>query len=262
MQQSEFLLEARSISKAFDGNPVLTAVDLAVPTGSVVCIIGKSGVGKSVLLKCLAGILSADSGEILFEGRAMKTTGGAAQAEFRGRCSYLFQHNALLDSLTAIQNVALPLEQRRGSRRRDFIQKSRDMLQRLELDDFRTRFPGELSGGMQKRLALARALVTEPQLVLFDEPTAGLDPVRRNSVFSMIARYQRELGFTAIVVTHDLPEALVVSDRVAFLDGGSIRFSGSPDDFSTCMDPAVAGFRDSVANLRNEVAAAQSEPLE
>jgi phospholipid/cholesterol/gamma-HCH transport system ATP-binding protein len=262
MEQSEYLLEARGVSKSFDSNPVLVEIDLAIPAGSVVCIIGKSGVGKSVLLKCLAGILPPDEGNIFFEGHAMKTTGGAAQAEFRGRCSYLFQHNALLDSLTAIQNVALPLEQRRGSKRRDFIQKSRDMLKRLELDEFRGRFPGELSGGMQKRLALARALVTDPQLVLFDEPTAGLDPIRRNAVFSMIARYQRELGFTAIVVTHDLPEALVVSDRVAFLDGGRIRFSGSPDDFSTCVDPAVSGFRDSVTNLRNEVAAAQRGPLE
>lgn len=262
MAQSEFLLEARRVNKSFADKVVLADVDLAVPAGSVVSIIGKSGVGKSVLLKCLAGLIEPDAGEILFEGNAITVSDRAARAAFRKRCSYLFQHNALLDSLTAIQNVALPLEQTPGTRRRDFIQKSRKVLALLELDEFRGKFPSELSGGMQKRLALARALVTEPQLVLFDEPTAGLDPIRRNAVFSMISRYQRELGFTAIVVTHDLPEALVVSDRVAFLDEGHIHFSGSPADFSSCLDPAVSGFRDSVVNLRDEVAMAQNGAAE
>jgi phospholipid/cholesterol/gamma-HCH transport system ATP-binding protein len=154
--------------------------------------------------------------------------------------------------------VALPLEQQRGSKRRDFIARSRDVLRALELDEHRHRFPSQLSGGMQKRLALARALVTRPQIVLFDEPTAGLDPLRRNSVFEMIARYQRELSFTAIVVTHDLDEALVASDRVALLDDGRMHFEGTPAEFRTCADPGVRAFRDSVADLRRTIAATRA----
>jgi phospholipid/cholesterol/gamma-HCH transport system ATP-binding protein len=195
-------------------------------------------------------VLTPDAGEILFEGQPLHADDRAARAEFRRRCSYLFQSNALLDSLTALENVALPLEQQPGTRRRDFTARSREVLRLLELDEFRHRYPSQLSGGMQKRLALARALVTRPQLVLFDEPTAGLDPLRRNAVFEMIARYQRELAFTAVVVTHDLDEALVASDRVALLDEGTMHFEGTPAEFRACADPAVRAFRDSVANLR------------
>lgn len=259
MPETPFLLEARGLKKRFGDNVVLDGVDLLVPPGTVVCVLGKSGTGKSVLLKCLAGLLVPDAGEIRFEGQPMRT-GGEARAEFRRRCSYLFQQNALFDSLTALDNVALPLEQTSTLSRREFTERARAVLRQLELDEHRLRFPGELSGGMQKRLALARALVTRPQLVLFDEPTAGLDPLRRNAVFAMIARYQREFGFTAVVVTHDLDEALAASDRVAFLDDGHIRFVGTPPQFSACADEAVRAFRDSVADLRTAIALARARP--
>jgi len=249
------LLEARGLRKVFGEQVVLDEVNLAVPEGSVVSVLGKSGTGKSVFLKCLAGIMIPDRGEIRFEGEPMRAGDGEARTEFRSRCSYLFQHNALLDSLTALENVALPLEQTSRLSRKEFIGRSREVLRALELDEFRDRFPSQLSGGMQKRLALARAIVTRPQLVLFDEPTAGLDPLRRNAVFTMIARYQRELGFTAVVVTHDLDEALVASDQVALLDGGRMRFQGTPDEFRKCRDDAVRGFRDSVSNLAEEMRA-------
>ena len=255
MPDQPFLLEARGLKKAFDTNEVLRGVSLAVPPGSVVCVLGKSGTGKSVLLKCLAGLITPDQGELLFEGQPLHAGDRVARAEFRRRCSYLFQGNALLDSLTALENVALPLEQRRGSKRREFIARSREVLRLLELDEHRHRYPSQLSGGMQKRLALARAIVTRPQLVLFDEPTAGLDPLRRNAVFEMIARYQREIGFTAVVVTHDLDEALVAADRVALLDEGEMRFEGTPAEFRRCGDPAVRAFRESVADLRTAIAA-------
>lgn len=249
------LLEARSLKKRFGDNEVLDGVSLLVPAGTVVSVLGKSGTGKSVFLKCLAGVMHPDQGEILYEGQLLRASEPEARREFRRRCSYLFQHNALLDSLSALDNVALPLEQIPGTSRREFTARAREMLRLLELDDVRGRFPSELSGGMQKRLALARALVTRPQLVLFDEPTAGLDPIRRNAVFGMIARYQRELGFTAVVVTHDLAEALVASDRVAFLEGGRIHFEGTPGEFSLCNDANVRAFRDSVDELRAELAA-------
>jgi phospholipid/cholesterol/gamma-HCH transport system ATP-binding protein len=260
MSNPPLLLEARDLRKSFGSQVVLAGVNLAVPAGAVVTVLGKSGTGKSVFLKCLAGVMRPDAGEIRFDGEPLHADDREARAEFRRRCSYLFQSNALLDSLSALENVALPLEQQAGTKRRDFIARSREVLRQLELDEFRHRYPAELSGGMQKRLALARALVTRPQLVLFDEPTAGLDPLRRNVVFAMIARYQRELGFTAIVVTHDVDEALVASDRVALLDEGTMHFEGTPAEFRACADPAVRAFRDSVADLRATIAATRAEP--
>lgn len=249
------LLAARDLRKAFSGKVVLDGVDLNVPRGTLVCVLGKSGTGKSVLLKCIAGVLRPDGGEICFDGKPLRPGNSRERAEFRERCSYLFQSNALFDSLSTLENVMLPLEQTTAMRRRDITARARDVLRALELDEFRDRFPSQLSGGMQKRLALARALVTRPELVLFDEPTAGLDPLRRNAVFSMITRYQVELGFTAVVVTHDLDEALVAADRVALLDEGRMRFAGTPEEFRASRDPSVRGFRDSVEELRAEVAA-------
>jgi phospholipid/cholesterol/gamma-HCH transport system ATP-binding protein len=249
------LLEARGLYKRFADNEVLSGVDLVVPAGSLVCVLGKSGAGKSVFLKCLAGLLVPDGGEILFEGRLLRPDDRAARTEFRRRCSYLFQSNALFDSLTALENVALPLEQTSNLTRKQFNEHAREVLRALELEEFRDHYPSQLSGGMQKRLALARALVTLPQLVLFDEPTAGLDPVRRNAVFSMIARYQAELGFTAVVVTHDLDEALVAGDRVGLLDGGRMHFEGTPAEFVACADESVRSFRESVSDLHAEIAA-------
>jgi phospholipid/cholesterol/gamma-HCH transport system ATP-binding protein len=249
------LLVARGLRKAFSGKTVLDGAALVVPRGSLVCVLGKSGTGKSVLLKCIAGVLRPDGGEICFDGRTLTAGPSPEREEFRRRCGYLFQSNALFDSLSALENVMLPLEQTTTLRRREITERAREVLRLLELDEYRERFPSQLSGGMQKRLALARALVTRPELVLFDEPTAGLDPLRRNAVFSMITRYQVELGFTAVVVTHDLEEALVAADRVALLDEGRIRFEGTPAAFRASADPSVGGFRDSVEHLRAEVAA-------
>lgn len=249
------LLAARGLRKAFSGKAVLEGVDLAVPRGTLVCVLGKSGTGKSVLLKCIAGVIRPDGGEICFDGRVLPAGRSPEREAFRQRCSYLFQSNALFDSLSALENVMLPLEQKTTMRRREITASARQVLRALELDEFRDRFPSQLSGGMQKRLALARALVTRPELVLFDEPTAGLDPLRRNAVFSMITRYQVELGFTAVVVTHDLDEALVAADRVALLDEGRMRFEGTPAEFRASSDNSVRAFRDSVEELQTEVAA-------
>jgi len=252
---AELLLEVRGIKKSFSDYSVLAGVDLDVPRGSVVTVLGKSGTGKSVFLKCLAGIVTPDAGEIRFAGCVLDTATPAARAEFRRRCSYLFQSNALFDSLTALENVALPLEQTTQIPNAEIRQRCLEALRQLELERFKDQHPGELSGGMQKRLALARAIVTRPELVLFDEPTAGLDPLRRNSVFEMIAKYQRQVGFTAVLVTHDVPEALAVSDRIALLDSGRIRFQGTPAAFTASDDAGVHAFRDSAAALHEAIAA-------
>ena len=258
-------LDVRGVHLAFGDRVILAGVDLAVPRGAVVSVFGKSGTGKSVFLKCLAGLLIPDAGEICFDGRLLRASDPQGRAEFRRRCSYLFQNNALLDFLTALENVALPLEQTLRLPDHEVHGRSLEALRRFELENFRDHFPSEMSGGMQKRLALARALVTRPEIVLFDEPTAGLDPVRRNVVFEMIARYQQEFNFTAVVVTHDVPEALVASDQVALLDEGRMHFQGTPAEFLTSPDPVVQAFRDSANALRDQLSALDSTrrpPLE
>jgi phospholipid/cholesterol/gamma-HCH transport system ATP-binding protein len=245
----DHILRVEALHKSFGEHVVLTNVGFDVRRGSVFTVLGPSGAGKSVLLKCLADVERPDSGRITFDGRSLGPDDADAKAEFRRRCSFLFQGNALFDSLTALENVALPLEQTTSLPDSEIRERSMEALRQLEIDTFCDRYPSQLSGGMQKRLALARAIVTRPELVFFDEPTAGLDPLRRNAVFAMIAKYQRQFGFTALVVTHDVPEALVASDRVALLEKGRICFEGSPEEFTASHHPIVTGFRDSVDAL-------------
>jgi phospholipid/cholesterol/gamma-HCH transport system ATP-binding protein len=236
------LLQVCGLRKQFGDHLVLDSVDLVVPRGSIVSLFGRSGMGKSVLLKCLAGLLPPDAGKIDFDRELL--------GDARMRCSYLFQSNALFDSLSALENVALPLEQTTRMRRNEIEQAALRALKNLGLEKFAGHFPAQLSGGMQKRLALARALVTQPQMVLFDEPTAGLDPPARAAVFEMIVQYRHQFGFTAVVVTHDLAEALAASDRIALLDEGRIRFEGTPAEFAAADDCIVRSFGDNNVTIR------------
>ncbi|MGV3662735.1 MAG: ABC transporter ATP-binding protein [Prosthecobacter sp.] len=252
------LLQVEGLCKSFDGNEVLAGVDFTVPRGTLVSVLGRSGAGKSVFLKCLAGVEQPDGGSITFDGQPLRPGTKAARADFRRRCSFLFQSNALFDSLTALENVALPLEQTTRLSDAEVRERSLEALRQLELDTCCDRYPSQLSGGMQKRLALARAIVTRPELVLFDEPTAGLDPLRRNAVFTMIVKYQRQFGFTAVVVTHDVPEALIASDHVALLESGRICFTGTSAEFSASDVSVVRHFRDSTAALGSSLAALRS----
>jgi phospholipid/cholesterol/gamma-HCH transport system ATP-binding protein len=245
------LLRVRALRKSFDDRVVLREVGFAVNRGSIFTVLGPSGAGKSVLLKCLAGVEEPDGGEVFFEGTPLDFGHRATRDEFRRRCSFLFQGNALFDSLTALQNVALPLEQTTDFSRAEIRRRAMEALAQLELDEHAGRYPGMLSGGMQKRLALARAIVTNPELVFFDEPTAGLDPLRRNAVFAMIAKYQAVFGFTALIVTHDVVEALAVSGLVALLHHGEISFAGTPEEFAASGHPVVQSFRDSPQALRS-----------
>ena len=251
----DLLLHVENLHKQFGDHAVLAGVELGVPRGSVFSVLGPSGAGKSVFLKCLADILQPDAGRISFDGQLLGVGESSARSGFRRRCSFLFQSNALFDSLTVLENVALPLEQTTDLTDHEIRDRSLEALRQLEMDDHISRYPGQISGGMQKRLALARAIVTRPELVFFDEPTAGLDPLRRNAVFAMIARYQRQFGFTALIVTHDVAEAMIASDRVALLDQGRICFEGTPAEFAASPHPVVCGFRDSPAALDGTIAA-------
>jgi phospholipid/cholesterol/gamma-HCH transport system ATP-binding protein len=239
------ILQVNGLRKHFGEHVVLASVNLVVTRGSIVSVLGRSGTGKSVFLKCVAGLLTPDAGEVRFENGLL--------AGFRRRCSYLFQGNALFDSLTAVQNVALPLEQTTRLNGREIAHAAREALRSLGLDKFANHFPAQMSGGMQKRLALARALVTRPELVLFDEPTAGLDPPARSAVFEMIVHYRKEFDFTAVVVTHDVPEALVASDRVALLEGGQMYFEGTPTEFNASEDCIVRSFGENVVTSRTSL---------
>ncbi|MCX7712778.1 MAG: ATP-binding cassette domain-containing protein [Chthoniobacterales bacterium] len=244
--------------KRFGDKTVLDGVWLEVWRGSVFTVLGSSGAGKSVLLKCIAGVEKPDCGVVEFYGEKLDFRRRSHRQEFRRRCSFLFQGNALFDSLTAVENVGLPLEQTTRLSDGEIRRRSLAALEQLDLLEHSNHFPSQLSGGMQKRLALARALVTQPEMVFFDEPTAGLDPLRRNAVFGMIAKYRMQFGFTAVVVTHDVQEALITSDYVALLEHGRIRFSGTPQEFHESELPVVVSFRESTAALRNLLVAIQA----
>ena len=255
MSDQDIILGVEGLRKSFGGRPVLRGVNFTVVRGHIFTVLGPSGAGKSVLLKCIAGVEEADRGSVLFEGRALDFRNRSIRESFRSRCSFLFQGNALFDSLTALQNVALPLEQTTPLPRGEIRGRAMRALEQLELDEHPEHYPGQLSGGMQKRLALARAIVTRPEMVFFDEPTAGLDPLRRNAVFAMIAKYQRRFGFTAVIVTHDVVEALAVSSVVALLHHGEICFAGTPEEFAASAHPVVQSFRDSPEALRATIEA-------
>src|SRR3984893_16509965 len=239
------ILEVYGLRKHFGEHVVLASVNLVVSRGNIISVLGRSGTGKSVFLKCLAGLLIPDAGEVRFEN--------GLRDRIRRRCSYLFQGNALFDSLIAFENVALPLEQTTRCGRREIAEAARDALKDLGLDKFADHFPAQMSGGMQKRLALARALVRRPELVLFDEPTAGLDPPGGALFFEMILHHRRKFDFTAVVVTHDVPEALAASDRVALLEEGRIHFEGTPVEFAASNDCIVRSFGDNIVTLRTSL---------
>ncbi|MFV0416147.1 MAG: ABC transporter ATP-binding protein [Chthoniobacterales bacterium] len=254
------ILEVSDLRKNFGEYEVLKGLSLNVPRGGILSVLGPSGAGKSVFLKCLAHIVQPDSGKIYFDNRLLNFEKAAIRNDFRKRCSFLFQSNALFDSLTALENVALPLEQTSDFSDAEIRTKSLQALDQLEIKDSAHHYPSQLSGGMQKRVALARAIVTQPELVFFDEPTAGLDPLRCNAVFTMIAQYQRQFNFTALIVTHDVLEATIASDRVALLEKGEICFEGTPDEFSSSPHPIVGSFRDNAQALREAISSIRQSP--
>lgn len=237
-------LTIRGLKKHFGENRVLDGIDLDVSAASVTTIIGKSGIGKSVLLKCIANLLAPDAGTIELNGEPISATRRRSKEDGSVFFSYMFQNNALFDSLTAFENIALPLREATRLKTAEINERVSKMLTQLELGDASRSYPGELSGGMKKRVALGRALITKPQVVLFDEPTTGLDPERKFSVFDMITDYRERFGFTALVVSHDIPEVFEISDYVAWLDGGRIKFFGDPDSLDGEARSALSGFLD------------------
>lgn len=236
------LIQFKNTVKRFGDNFVLDGINLCIYRGEITSIIGKSGTGKSVLLKHIIGLFEPDSGQVFFEGKSLTMMKNSARKILKKKFSYMFQDTALFDFLTVFENIALPLRERTSLPDAEIQRRVRDKMYQLDLQNIEPKYPSQLSGGMKKRVALARALVTNPEIVLFDEPTTGLDPIRKNAVHSMISDYQRRFGFTAIIVSHEIPDVFFISQRVAMIDSGKILFEGTPEDIQQATDPIVENF--------------------
>jgi phospholipid/cholesterol/gamma-HCH transport system ATP-binding protein len=223
------LIQFIDIKKSFGANDVLCGVNLSIHKGETIAVIGKSGTGKSVLLKHIIGLVHQDSGKMLIKGTPLNRMPKKEKHIFKKELSYMFQDNALFDFLNIFENIALPLSET-GYSKSGILEKVKTRMDQLALGPIGEKYPSQLSGGMRKRVALARALITDPKVVLFDEPTTGLDPVRKKKVHTMIEEYQKQFGFTAVIVSHDIPEIFDVAHRIAMLDGGKITFQGNKDE--------------------------------
>ena len=238
----EPVIQFRNVHKSFGHLRVLKGVDLTIEAGMVTTIIGRSGIGKSVLLKHVIGLLQPDEGEILYRGRNLRDMTRGDLKELKRKCCYMFQQLALFDSMTVYQNIAMPLEENTDLPRIQIQRRVLSRMGQMDLHGIAKKYPSEISGGMRKRVALARALITEPEVVLFDEPTTGLDPIRKNAVHGMIARYQHEMFFTAVIVSHDIPDVFEISQKVAMLEDGKILFAGAPGEIQSCPEQRVQNF--------------------
>ncbi len=235
-------IRCRGLEKSFAGKAVLCGLSLEVTAGETLVLLGGSGSGKSVLLKHVNGLLRPDRGDVEVEGVALGALDEEGLIPIRRKVSMLFQQGALFDSLTVGENVAYPLREHHLAAPAEIPARVREALAMVDLAGTEHVMPAELSGGMRKRAALARALVLEPRALLYDEPTTGLDPVTAARINHLIRDVQRRLGLTSVVVTHDLASAFLVADRIAFLYEGRIRFLGSPDEARRSTDPFLHEF--------------------
>jgi phospholipid/cholesterol/gamma-HCH transport system ATP-binding protein len=239
------MVEYINVYKSFDV-PVLTGVNLEVEPGETMAIVGHSGTGKSVLLKTTIGLITPEAGDVRIDGTSVFYSDRKSVEQARRKAGYVFQNAALFDSMTVFENVSqgIPEDQLKRLRFRDALRRVAEALEMVNLEPraVLSKLPAELSGGMRKRVGLARAIVGRPQILLYDEPVTGLDPVNAAVVHQLIARLGQELGVTSILVTHDIEGALPISDHVAMLDRGRIRFVGTPDAFRHSDDVLVRAF--------------------
>ncbi|MDR1191511.1 MAG: ABC transporter ATP-binding protein [Verrucomicrobiales bacterium] len=236
------ILEIRDLRKALNGHPVLRGVNLSVRAGENVVIIGRSGGGKSVLLRHITGLMQPDAGAVIFGGVNLSALGEEALNPYRRDIGMLFQNGALFDSLTVGENLAFPLRERGALGAREIAHRVREALDIVGLPGHHDQLPAELSGGMKKRVALARAIISRPALMLYDEPTTGLDPIVADSINKLIVRLGARLHMSNIVVTHDMVSACHIADRVCQLHEGKIYYTGTPAEIQTSADPVVQKF--------------------
>lgn len=236
------LISFREVKKSFGDRRVLDGVSFDVHPGEVFFLIGASGVGKSVLIKQLVGLLRPDTGEIWLDGEEVSQKSEDEMYAVRKKCAMVFQHSTLFDSMTCVENVALPLRKHQGLNEDAARRAALELLDQTQMRKFAERFPNELGDGMKKRVAIARALGFQPSYVLFDEPTTSLDPVSARRVDRLIRDLSDRLKVTSIVVSHDLPSIFGIADRIVMLYKGKVRLLGTPDDFKTSTDPVIVQF--------------------
>ena len=236
------MIRVENLRKSFGGQPVLKGVNLEVNRGEIMIVIGQSGGGKTVLLKHLLGLLGADAGRIVVAGVDITELRGEALDAVRRRYGVVFQGGALFDSMSVFDNVAFPLRERTALGRAEIAERANAKLQQVGLGGMGEKNPAEISGGMRKRVAIARALVTEPEIVFFDEPTTGLDPVLVNTIHGLIVDLHAKFAFTAVMVSHEIPEIFKIAQRVAMLYDGRIVEVGPAEAIQNSPNPVIQQF--------------------
>jgi phospholipid/cholesterol/gamma-HCH transport system ATP-binding protein len=240
------VIEVTDLWKAFGDNAVLKGVNLRIPKGTTYVVLGGSGSGKTVLMKHVIGLLKPDRGTVVVNGLEISRLEGKALTDARQVFGMVFQGAALFDSMTVFENVAFPLTEKSWRKRRPLAEIRARVVEKLKVVDLGEevlgRWPAELSGGMRKRVALARALVSDPQIVLYDEPTTGLDPITSDYVDEMILHAKNKLGITSMVISHDVASAFRVADRLAVLYDGHLAAEGTPEEVRRSTDPFVQRF--------------------
>ena len=243
------------VTKTFTGKDkqhvVLNRVNFDVPRGQTTVIAGGSGQGKSVTLKLILGLMRPDSGQVVVSGQDVARLGTKQLRTLRTRFGVLFQGSALFDSLTVFENVALPLRERTRLKDDALTDKVMETLGQLELTGHENKFPAQLSGGMRKRVGLARALQLDPEIVLFDEPTTGLDPLMTNDIYNLFVRTQKRIGYTAVIVSHDIPKVFDLADQIVILNKGEIDVFGSAEDIQWSKKPYIQEFYETTMKHSN-----------
>jgi phospholipid/cholesterol/gamma-HCH transport system ATP-binding protein len=237
------MIQIVELHKTFGAQKVLTGINVTVPEGSTCVILGGSGSGKTVLMKHMIGLLKPDSGKMIIDGEDIVPMDTDALERVRRKFGMVFQAAALFDSMNVYENVAFPLREHRRKMPEEQVRETvRKKLALMGLDGVEQKFPADLSGGMRKRVGLARAIVLDPKIVLYDEPTTGLDPITTDYVDEMILAAKRELGVTSVVISHDIASAFNVADQIAFLHKGTIVARGTPEQMRESEHPAVKVF--------------------
>jgi phospholipid/cholesterol/gamma-HCH transport system ATP-binding protein len=236
------MIRIEHLHRSFDGVDVLQGISMELRRGSLMALIGRSGYGKSVLLKHIAGLLQPDRGRVLIEGEDISRLRGKALSGLRERLGFLFQGGALFDSMTVYDNVAFPVREKTRMREAEIRDRVEGELARVGLAGAENKHPSQLSGGMQKRAALARELISEPEIMLFDEPTTGLDPIIGHAILKLIDDLHKRLQFTGIIVTHEIHKVFEIVDHVVMIHEGQVRAQGVPQDILSSEDPVVRQF--------------------
>jgi phospholipid/cholesterol/gamma-HCH transport system ATP-binding protein len=236
------LLEIKNLRKSFKSQVVLDGVDLTIEKGESIVIIGRSGTGKSVLLKHINGLMKPDEGEVLYQGIEIHKLSEEELNPYRRSIGMLFQNGALFDSMSVEENVSFPLKEQKKFTAEEIRVKVAEALEMVELPGQQKKIPDELSGGMRKRVALARSIMTHPDVMMYDEPTTGLDPVISDSINKLVKKLGDRLGMTTIVVTHDMKSAMYIADRIIYIHKGKIYFNGKPEELMKSQDPLIKNF--------------------